>query len=85
MSIPISNVETASTKREILQHIASIFDPLNFFCHYTESKIVHEKIWINKCEWDEKVSNELLTEWNDICRQLEQISSYHLPEVHWNF
>lgn len=31
MSIPRSTVETVSTKREILQRIASIFDPLGYF------------------------------------------------------
>ena len=80
MSIPKSNVETASTKREVLQHIGSIFDPLGYFLPtILKAKWFMKKLWTDKCEWDEKVSNECLAEWNDISEQLEQISSYHLP------
>ena len=80
MSIPKSNVETASTKREVLQHIGSIFDPLGYFSPtILKAKWFMKKLWTDKCEWDEKVSNECLAEWNDISEQLEQISSYHLP------
>ena len=81
MSIPkTSNAGAASTKREVLQYIGSIFDLLGYFSPtILKPKCFMKKLWADKCEWDEKVSDECLAEWNDISEQLEQISSYHLP------
>ena len=33
----------------------------------------------NQCNWDEKVNDECMEEWEVISKQLEAISSYHLP------
>ena len=80
MSIPMSNVEAASTKREVLQRIGSIFDPLGYFSPtILKAKVFMKKLWTDKCEWDEKINNDYLNEWNDISEQLAQISSYCLP------
>ena len=80
MSIPMSNVEAASTKREVLQRIGSIFDPLGYFSPTVlKAKVFMKKLWTDKCEWDEKINNDYLNEWNDISEQLAQISSYCLP------
>ena len=43
-----------------------------------------KKLWADKCNWDEKISIEYLTEWTSISEQLEQISTFRLTEVYWS-
>ena len=83
MSVPVSlNIEaqSVSTKRKMLQHISSIFDPLGYFTPIVlKAKLFIKKLWVNKCNWDEKVNDEYMKEWEVTSKQLEAISSYHLP------
>ena len=82
LSIPVSsNSEAKSilTKREILQHISSVFDPLRYFTPVVlKAKLLMKKLWVSKYNWDEKVNDECMQEWETISKQLEAISSYHL-------
>ena len=56
-------MEVASTKREILQRISSVFDPLGYFSPtILKAKLFMKKLWADKCNWDEKISIEYLTE-----------------------
>ena len=80
ISIPNSDMETTSTKREILQHISSVFDPLGYFSPMIlKAKLFMKKLWADKCKWNERISNEHLTEWTSISEQLKQISTFCLP------
>jgi len=73
-------VKLVSTKREVLQHISSIFDPLGYFSPtILRVKLFMKKLWADKYYWDEKISDEYMSEWKDISEQLERISAYHLP------
>ena len=82
LSIPVSsNSEAKSilTKREILQHISSVFDPLGYFTPVVlKANLLMKKLWVNKYNWDENVNDECMQEWETISKQLEAISSYHL-------
>ena len=80
ISIPSTDMEVTSTKREILQQISSVFDPLGYFSPMIlKAKLFMKKLRADKCNWNEKISNEYLTEWTSISEQLEQISTFRLP------
>ena len=75
-----SEAKSVLTKREILQRISSVFDPLGYFTPVIlKAKLLMKKLWINKYNWDERVNDECMQEWELISKQLEAISSYHLP------
>ena len=47
------------TKREFLRVIMSIYDPLGFLTPFTIlSRIIMQKIWNSKVEWDEELHEE---------------------------
>ena len=55
-SPPANKIDGSSRKREILQIIASIFDPLGYFAPtILEVKLFMKKLWIDKCDWDGKL------------------------------
>ena len=59
-------MSSLSTKREILQCISSIFDPLGYFTPIVLKAM--KKLWVNKCNWDEKVNDECMEEWEVISK-----------------
>ena len=70
----------ASTKREILQATASIYDPMGYFAPtILEAKLFIQELWIDKLQWDIELSKEKLSKWNHICEDLESISMHHIP------
>jgi hypothetical protein len=59
------NQSKTITKREILSVIARIFDPLGLVGPATISgKIIMQKLWATKLNWDESLPIELHTTWN---------------------
>jgi len=58
------------TKREVLQDISKIFNPLGFFLR---AKILIQTFWKPKIAWDEPLDAELHTEW--------KAASFHSDEV----
>ena len=48
-----------STKREVLQTVALIFDPLGYFSHtILEAKVFVRELWANKYNWDNQLENK---------------------------
>ena len=82
LSVPGSSadkIENISTKREVLQMTASIFDPLGFFAPIVlKAKLFLKKLWNERLDWDDKLSDEYLKEWTEISKQLGNIPLYNL-------
>ncbi|XP_060873873.1 uncharacterized protein LOC132947602 [Metopolophium dirhodum] len=57
--IKLSEIE-ACTKREILSHIASLFDPMGLVGPViVVAKIIMQSLWLEKVGWDERLSKEV--------------------------
>lgn len=55
------------TKRSILSDIQRLFDPLGWIAPSTVmAKILLQKLWLEKVNWDQNVSETLHEEWNQI-------------------
>ncbi|GFS35446.1 integrase catalytic domain-containing protein [Trichonephila inaurata madagascariensis] len=68
------NCHESYTKREILSVIARLFDPLGFLGPIlTKAKLILQKLWVLKLEWDEPLSNPVAKEWNDFVSTLPVI------------
>lgn len=76
------NIETNNkvTKRTILSVISQIFDPLGLVgpC-VVEAKILMQKLWIAKCDWDDNVSQEIRDLWLSFVDTLPCLNTLKIP------
>ena len=76
----LQKLPSVQTKREVLQIIASIFDPLGYFTpSILEAKFFMRELWTDKCGWDTKLNDKQMTEWLQIGKNLETIPQHHVP------
>nr|XP_049703353.1 uncharacterized protein LOC126056028 [Helicoverpa armigera] len=71
------------TKRKIISHIAKLYDPLGWVapCVIT-AKIIIQKLWLAGLNWDEEVSNQIITEWDTYLTELVQLAKVEVPRWH---
>ncbi|GFR04187.1 DUF5641 domain-containing protein [Trichonephila clavata] len=78
----VVNCQDSYTKREVLSIIARLFDPLGFIGPIlTKAKLLLQKLWVLKLEWDEPLSNPIAKEWNDFVSTLPVIQNIHIPRL----
>ena len=69
------NVNKASTKRNVLSAIASLFDPLQFLAPFTvRAKILMQEVWMAGVGWDELLPDDLNAKWVSKLPQLSDIA-----------
>ena len=70
----------ANTKRKILSETSKLFDPLGLYLPVTiRSKTLIRKLWANKRQWDEKLSEEELAPWKSLCKDVSFLSDVSFP------
>ncbi|GFX19904.1 integrase catalytic domain-containing protein [Trichonephila clavipes] len=78
----VVNCRESYTKREVLSIIARLFDPLGFLGPIlTQDKLILQKLWVLKLEWDEPLSNPIAKEWNDFVSTLPVIQNIHVHRL----
>ena len=76
---PVSDV----SKRQVLKHIASVYDPLGLFSPVTlQGKLSLQELWNKKLSWDENLSSKDKSEWNNIKEDLKKLPSCRFPKIH---
>ena len=74
-SKPIKLNEVQS-KRTILSEIAKIFDPLGLLGPIIlYAKLIMQRLWQSKLDWDESVPNSIFPSWVEFCNQLPLINN----------
>ncbi|XP_071044202.1 uncharacterized protein [Parasteatoda tepidariorum] len=67
-------VKSSYTKREVLSVIAKLYDPLGFLAPVlTRVKILLQRLWLQKLDWDEVLPNPISDYWNDFVTNLKCI------------
>lgn len=75
--------DVVPTKREVLQVLMSIFDPLGFVSHYTIGlKILLQDIWRSGIKWDDELNEELYSKWSTWLTNLDKISFVMIPRCY---
>lgn len=68
------------TKRSILSTIAKIFDPLGLVGPITiRAKILLQKLWQLKIDWNETVPQDIFTVWMDFREKLKNLNKIQIP------
>ncbi|KAM8711560.1 hypothetical protein ACLKA7_012128 [Drosophila subpalustris] len=71
------------TKRELLQVLMSVFDPLGLVSCFTIGlKILLQHVWRSKVGWDEELPQELSNDWENWKRLLPQIQMLEIPRCY---
>ncbi|XP_052754692.1 uncharacterized protein LOC128201521 [Galleria mellonella] len=74
------NTQERITKRSILSNSAKLFDPLGLLGLCTIiPKMILQKIWLSKLEWDDPLPKELEQLWIDFILNLNSLSSVRIP------
>ena len=72
------------TKREVLQVVSKIFDPLGFFSPVViRAKILMQTLWKSKIAWDEPLNKELHAEWKTIANYLKEASELSVTRCYF--
>lgn len=68
------------TKRSILSSIAKIFDPLGLLSIFVvKAKLILQKLWISKLEWDDPVADEVQIMWYKFIKNMNSLTCVEVP------
>ncbi|XP_062699205.1 uncharacterized protein LOC134284407, partial [Aedes albopictus] len=68
------------TKRQMLQILMSIFDPLGLIAHFLMYlKVLLQEVWRCGTQWDEKIEDTLFEKWRKWLQVLPQVESVKIP------
>ncbi len=68
------------TKREVLELVSTVFDPLGFLApSIIIGKLFLKNLWQEKIAWDQVIPDKMLPEWVDLCTSLQQCGDVCFP------
>ncbi|KAJ0177755.1 hypothetical protein K1T71_006628 [Dendrolimus kikuchii] len=74
------DVNIKVTKRNILSIISQVFDPLGLIgpC-IVLFKIIIQKLWLNKCDWDDEIPLDIKKEYLSSIKSLSSLNNIKIP------
>ena len=73
-------VNAPSTKRTMLSLLACLYDPLGYYCPVTVSmKILFQQLCCAKLDWDDELSGEAKTKWENWVDGLNRAREINIP------
>lgn len=74
--------DPVTTKRNVLQTTAKIFDPIGILGPLTtRAKILLQKMWKQNLKWDEALPDDLKHEWQTWCAEVKLCQNLYFPDV----
>ena len=80
LSVQVRTDEVPATKRGVVKMAAAIFDPLGLISPFLlQAKIIIQKLWALKYDWDEEISGAELTLWQNWLAELHEVKYIEVP------
>lgn len=80
----IVNGNRTPTKRQVLQVLMSVFDPLQFLGPIIiKGKILLQDIWRSGIDWDDIIGESLQEKWLVWLREVKQIDKFKIPRCYF--
>nr|XP_034194563.1 uncharacterized protein LOC117610841 [Osmia lignaria] len=72
--------DSCITKRIILSSVSKLFDPMGWITPFVISgKILIQRLWSLKADWDDDVPFEFQTEWQSFCHEVVELNKLSIP------
>ena len=73
------------TKREVLQDLSKVFDPLGFAAPVViRAKILMQQLWMRKVAWDEPLDETICKEWISIASDLRAVTGVSVSRCYFS-
>ena len=70
----------ATTKREVLASIASLYDPLGYLAPVTmKMRLFLQQLWNKEKDWDDQMDKEDIESWRQIVEEANALTSIDVP------
>lgn len=81
--IEILNGTKVPNKKEVLQFLMSVFDPLGLFCYFTSKiKLIYHWMCKDKYDWKEILHERYTAHWKKIIEWFQQIQKIKVPRCY---
>ncbi|XP_065197565.1 uncharacterized protein LOC135829088 [Sycon ciliatum] len=71
------------TKRSVLRHTMSVFDPLGLVsCHSIIARMLLQDVWRAGIGWDDELPASLAMRWTDWAAELDQVATVEVPRCY---
>jgi len=78
----IQTTSNVYTKREMLSAISKLYDPLGIIGPVlTTAKILMQKLWEIKVNWDDRLPKEILDKWKEFQTSLVDVNTLRVPRL----
>ncbi|XP_017477068.1 PREDICTED: uncharacterized protein LOC108367054 [Rhagoletis zephyria] len=87
VSLGVLSGNRRPTKREVLSHTMSIYDPCGFLANIViKSKILLQELWRVNVGWDSPIPDDIYRKWYDWYMELTDVEKISVPRCyHSNF
>ncbi|XP_058465085.1 uncharacterized protein LOC131438809 [Malaya genurostris] len=82
---PLLTGDITPTKRQVLQIVMSLFDPLGFISNYTiHGKILIQDVWRSGIEWDDPITKKDLYSWRRWITLVPELRQVRISRCYFN-
>ena len=83
LGVSSTDVDVESTKRGVLSRLSMVFDPLGLVSPFVlRAKVLVQRLWAMKAEWDQPLSGGELLEWNSWLADLRCLEQVEVPRCY---
>ena len=83
--VALAASQVVPTKRSIVSLVGKIYDPFGLLSPVVvQLKIFIQKLYQSKLKWDEKLTDEVLKQWNSLASKLNDATTVNVPHCYFD-